>query len=272
MPFTFAHPAVAIPLRRPLGRYGVLSALIIGSMTPDFAFFLPLGVARSQSHSLMGLWWFCLPCGIIAYLAFHSVLKRPWLALLPASVASRLATVRDTPLALPKASWLAVILSLMVGAVTHLVWDSFTHADGLAVTLLPWLKVRLVLLGRFHLPLYTILQYGSSAVGMLVLAWWSWRWVCDRPVRPLPVTGRLSVVARSVVMLALVGIPAGMVLVTTAEEVSTLRVMAVIRSFVGEVIFTGIPAFALLAFIYALGWCVWVLYGQRSVSSSVMQG
>jgi hypothetical protein len=88
----------------------------------------------------------------------------------------------------------------------------------------------------------------------------------------LPVTGRLSVVARSVVMLALVGIPAGMVLVTTAEEVSTLRVMAVIRSFVGEVIFTGIPAFALLAFIYALGWCVWVLYGQRSVSSSVMQG
>jgi hypothetical protein len=26
----------AIPLRRPLGRFGVLSALIIGSMTPDF--------------------------------------------------------------------------------------------------------------------------------------------------------------------------------------------------------------------------------------------
>ena len=35
MPFTFAHPAAVVPLLRPLGRYGVLSALVIGSIVPD---------------------------------------------------------------------------------------------------------------------------------------------------------------------------------------------------------------------------------------------
>ena len=54
MAFTPAHAAAAVPLHRLLGSRAVLSALVIGSMTPDFAYFLPLGVRRAQSHSLVG--------------------------------------------------------------------------------------------------------------------------------------------------------------------------------------------------------------------------
>jgi hypothetical protein len=36
VPFTTAHPAAAVSLHRPLGRFRVLSTLILGSMTPDF--------------------------------------------------------------------------------------------------------------------------------------------------------------------------------------------------------------------------------------------
>jgi len=55
MPLTPAHAAAVVPLWRLLGSRAVLSALVIGSMTPDFAYFLPLGVRRAESHSLAGL-------------------------------------------------------------------------------------------------------------------------------------------------------------------------------------------------------------------------
>jgi hypothetical protein len=77
LPFTFAHSAAAVPLRHVLGRFGVLSALVIGSIAPDLAFVLPIGVARLDSHSLAGLFWFCLPAGLLTYLLFHRVLKGP---------------------------------------------------------------------------------------------------------------------------------------------------------------------------------------------------
>ena len=51
MPLTTAHPVAAIPLRRPLGRLGVLAGLVIGSITPDLPLFLPLPVGRNAAHS-----------------------------------------------------------------------------------------------------------------------------------------------------------------------------------------------------------------------------
>jgi hypothetical protein len=76
MPFTLAQPAAAIPLSRVLGRASVLSALIIGSMSPDLVYFLPLGINRATSHSLVGLFWLCVPLGLVSYVLFH-VLWRP---------------------------------------------------------------------------------------------------------------------------------------------------------------------------------------------------
>ncbi|HAT6805041.1 TPA: DUF4184 family protein [Citrobacter freundii] len=51
MPFTFTHPAVVIPIYHYVNRSLSLSALIIGSMAPDFVYFFLFSVTGALSHS-----------------------------------------------------------------------------------------------------------------------------------------------------------------------------------------------------------------------------
>jgi len=101
VPYPFAHPAAVLPLVRPMGRFGVTSALVIGSMIPD-AWYLVPGLARAGSHSLAGLFWFCLPLGFLLYLLWNG---------------------RQ-----PRAPFCAVAASLLVGALSHFAWDAVAHS------------------------------------------------------------------------------------------------------------------------------------------------
>lgn len=184
MPFTFAHPAAAVPLARPLGKYGVLSALVIGSMTPDIAFLLPIGVSRAQSHSLAGLLWCDLPLGWACYLVFHLLMKQPMIHLLPPHAFARLRGFATSEWVLRRRTLLPVLLSVLVGAFTHLLWDSFTHRGSWGVRNFAWLRVHLFTGGGFWFYLYTALQWISSVIGMGLLAWWSLRWVRATPLPP----------------------------------------------------------------------------------------
>ena len=94
-----------LPLIRPMGRFGVAPALVIGSMVPD-AWYLVPGLARADSHSAAGLLLFCLPAGLLAYVAYLFFRRRR-----PA----------DAP-------WHAVMVSLLAGALTHLAWDAIAHS------------------------------------------------------------------------------------------------------------------------------------------------
>jgi hypothetical protein len=175
MPFTLAHPAAVVPLRRRLGPHASLSALVLGSMTPDLAYFVPIGVAGAESHSLGGLLWYCLPAGLLAYLAFHALVRPLVIALLPVSARARLGTAAKRPaFSLPAA--IGVTTSLLVGAASHLAWDSFTHSTGFAVQALPPLRAQLHVLDRYPLPVWSLLQYVSSVVGLLLLGYWARRW------------------------------------------------------------------------------------------------
>lgn len=151
MPYPFAHPALAVPLHSLMGRHGVPSALAIGCIVPDLWHFVPLAT-RAHTHSAAGLLWFCLPLALALYAAFHLLLKRPLLALLPEALAQR-AAVYATP-GLPAASWGAVALSALAGAASHLLWDQFTHGPGTA---------------------HRVLQHASTLLGTLFLAAWAWR-------------------------------------------------------------------------------------------------
>jgi hypothetical protein len=263
MPFTFAHPAAAVPLHRPLGRYGVLSALVIGSLVPDFAYFLPLGVARTASHSLTGLLWFCLPVGVAAYLVFHLFLKLPLLSLLPVSVSDRLTTFGNKPLSLPQVSWLAVTLSLLLGAVTHVVWDAFTHNEALAVAALPWLRVHLFSLGNYHVYPYKLLQHASTAMGLGLIAWWGWRWARSTPAGTSWFPWSLSAQARTCVILALLVVSAGVACVAAMQSMPATSGVLAIQAFVSKAVFAGIRACGLLVLAYSVAWHVWVLHGRR---------
>ena len=181
MPVTIAHPIAAIPLRRPLGRLGVLSALVIGSVTPDLPLFLPLSVSRSLTHTFVALFWFCLPVGVVAYLLFDWVLERPLRALMPEAVQRRLPPAGGRP-----PTWApAVFVSVLLGAATHSAWDAFTHGESVVGRLFPVLEARLFSVSGYAVYVFSVLQHASSTLGTLVMAAWIARWYHTAPQVPV---------------------------------------------------------------------------------------
>jgi hypothetical protein len=169
MPFTFAHPAAVMPLRR--FRFLQTVPLIIGSLTPDVPYFFPERVGRwmSDSHSLYGTFFTDLPLGL-ALLLFTLLMREPLTALM--SPRGRKVCLRSIerfdarPL-----HWPIAVLSILVGVWTHLAWDSITHPTGWSTLHMKALNVPIWLFG-WKIPLSHLLQYVSSIFGLLVLALW----------------------------------------------------------------------------------------------------
>src|SRR5688572_7867019 len=137
MPYPFAHPADLLPLAPLLGRHSVPSALVIGSIAPDLWQLLPFG-SRPLRHSGSGLFLFCLPVGLAVYLAFHLLLKNACMALLPPALAGRVRGLAVT--GLPAVPWLAVLASLVVGALTHVLWDGLSRDHDAQAHSIYWLQ------------------------------------------------------------------------------------------------------------------------------------
>jgi hypothetical protein len=256
MPFTLAHPAAVIPLDRLLGGWGVMSALIIGSMTPDIAFMLPIGVSRPESHSLPGLFWCCLPVGLVCYVVFHVLMKRPLIHLLPPPAFARLEQFAINNWVLRWRNLLPVLASLLVGAITHLVWDSFTHRGSWAVRNFAWLRIHLYTGGGFWIYLYTALQWISSLIGLGLLAWWTLRWLQAAPLPAVTADGPIQRERRWIIVLlmALTSMAMGALEVRPymIPEVTASTQELVIRGMLGAV-----SGFGLALLAYCAIWNLW---------------
>ena len=78
MPLTISHPAASVSFAR---LNLPLSALVIGSMMPDFPYFIPALFSQSGfSHSIIGVFIFCLPVGLVSLGLFHFLIKYPALS------------------------------------------------------------------------------------------------------------------------------------------------------------------------------------------------
>jgi hypothetical protein len=172
MPFTLAHPAAVLPLRRI--RILRTVPLIIGAMTPDVPYFLPWRIAKhipNITHTFHGTFTLCLPFGI-ALLAFCWLLRVPLAAPLWPRARAKCLRALERFGRSPR-NWALAPLSLLIGSWTHIAWDSFTHGDG-------WMVLRVsalsepVTIGSYTGPLYHALQYASSVFGLTVLAIWFW--------------------------------------------------------------------------------------------------
>jgi len=170
MPFTLSHAAAVLPLKN--SRLP-LAALMIGSMSPDFAYFLPFEtLTRLSTHSPGGILFFCLPIGLAAWLLFVRVLERPTIELLPETWRDRF------PRSDPRFSLSALSLAgvaVIIGAVTHVVWDSFTHAITPVTLAFPVLHAEVFRLDGHSIRMYFFLQCLSSVFGLLALAIWALR-------------------------------------------------------------------------------------------------
>ncbi len=181
MPFTVAHTITAVPLRRLFGKRAVPSALVIGAMVPDFRHLVP-GLDSLGTHTLAALVWFSLPVGLATYALFQTALRAPALAVLPLSVRQRLGRfIRPTSarVAPPLA---AVALCVLVGAVSHLAWDELTHRGTVVEHFSGFFYTVLWHRRRHYLYIYTLIQYGSSVLGFVLLVAWCRRWLAAQPL------------------------------------------------------------------------------------------
>lgn len=166
MPLTIAHPAAVLLLPR---TRLPLSALVVGSMAPDLEYLLRLAPTSTISHTPAGLAFFCVPAGLAVLWLFHRV----WLPPLLVSDADGSGdTVARRPFAFGPPARLAIICAaILLGAITHVAWDSFTHRYGWMVRHWPLLAEPVgALPGGLSLPVFKVLQHGSTLLGLAVIA------------------------------------------------------------------------------------------------------
>jgi Domain of unknown function (DUF4184) len=169
MPYTLSHAAAVLPFSRPLARLRILSATVIGSMVPDFGHLMPVYPQRLMTHSALSLLTFSLPLGLFSYWFFQLLMKRPFLSLLPDQ-----AYMRWRPFAARAAwnsplQWLLAAAGILGGAVTHLVWDGFTHEGARGMRMMPELDDWTFELHGHHLIGARLMQDGSSLVGLAIV-------------------------------------------------------------------------------------------------------
>lgn len=169
MPFTISHVAVVLPFSRLLARWRLLSAAVIGAMVPDFGLFLPWRPNRFETHSTIALFTFCLPVGLACYWLFQHLIKTPMLEVLPDGAYARWHRFASPANPASAVQWLLAACGVLAGAVTHLVWDAFTHEGARGVRLIPWLEDPVVDIGNHHVAGVRLLQDGSSLIGLVIV-------------------------------------------------------------------------------------------------------
>ena len=177
MPFTLSHAAAALPFRR---TRLIMSALVVGCFAPDFEYFLPFGKHDKFGHTLAGIFIFDLPLSLVVLWLFNRFAREPLAACLPEGARERLDQTRVTPIH-SFSRFAMTVFSILVGIVTHIFWDAFTHGGS-------WVADRWHFLDTTaSIPLfgprywYDILQYFSSAFGIFVILLWYVNWYRKTP-------------------------------------------------------------------------------------------
>jgi len=198
MPFSVSHIAAVLPGYRPLTRARIFTAAVIGSMVPDFGLLLPGAISRLQTHSLVALFTFCLPVGLMAYWLTLLLIRPAALEVVPDGAYVRLRAAPPPPSIRQFSAWLYAAAALLLGACTHLAWDAFTHENARGVRMFPLLTDYGPEISGHPLHLYRWLQYGSSAIGLAVVACALLLWLrhapapLEPPVRRIAPTERLA--------------------------------------------------------------------------------
>jgi len=178
MPFTISHAAIVLPSSRPLARWRLLSAVVVGAMVPDFGLFFPWRMHRFETHSAMALLTFCLPVGMAAYWIFQYVIKMPVVQVLPEGAYARWRPFADPVDFTSIRQWILAACGVLAGATSHLVWDAFTHENARGIRMIPWLEEPAVDIGSHRVAGVRLLQDGSSLIGLVIvlgLVWYGLR-------------------------------------------------------------------------------------------------
>jgi hypothetical protein len=187
MPFTVSHAAAVLPFQR-VGNHALpLTALMIGSMAPDFGYFFSHDASRSLTHGFASLFYFALPAGLAVWLFYVAILEKATITLLSDRWHTRFAhTDRITSALLARAA-----IAVLLGALTHILWDAFTHRATFATEAFPFLLRPTP--GASWMPVYHLLHGLSSILGLALLVSWA-RHLHKQParsqIRPYDISGK----------------------------------------------------------------------------------
>jgi len=243
MPTPIAHPAAAIPFTK-VGL--VFSALVTGSLSPDFGYFMPW--STFYMYTIPGMFLFNLPVGLVLLLLFQVFIKWPLLSLLPLSLQRRLYKHAQGFSFGPPKRFLLILLSVLVGSITHVILDSFTHSYGWAVEQLAFLSIRIG-----GTPLYSILQNLGSLVGIGLLVYWLVRWLPGAPQSdelPPRFSGRFQILFFTIATATLAFVEGRIIylrLLTGSRFIGGHHLM-------GSTIFSAFFIIVFFAGIYCLAW------------------
>lgn len=183
MPFTFSHPAIVLPLGKPKFKLS-LTGLVMGSIAPDLEYYLSLKATASYiGHSLPGFFWFDIPVALITCFVFHNIIRNVLVPCLPMWYRCRLHPLLSFNWnRYVKEHKLALLLSVIIGILSHFLWDAFTHQEGAVIMLIPFLSKQINL---FHQPvhIYSMMQFLFSVVGL---------WVINRHIASLPTQEQMA--------------------------------------------------------------------------------
>jgi Domain of unknown function (DUF4184) len=193
VPFTPAHAVAALPFRRTRLN---LPAMVVGCLSPDFEYFLRLAPQGSFGHTWLGMLVADLPLSLLVLWLYQSYLKAGLYAVAPGLFPFREAR----PVARGLMQWVIVVASILLGAATHIVWDSFTHQQSWPYEHIAFLRVH-VPLSIWRADICNVLQVASSLAGMVVLlAMWA-RWVGTARRPGVPTVRGLGVVLAAMALL-----------------------------------------------------------------------
>jgi hypothetical protein len=249
MPFTAAHPLLVLPLRR---IQLPLSALVIGSIMPDFEYFITWTNNRGVAHTIPGILVFCLPLGLIIFAIVHSLVKYPLLSLFPAQQQRKLFGPARSFKVHSIDSVAAVVAAILIGIVSHFIWDSFTHQTGFTVQRVPLLQATLIQTQWLQIKLYKLLQHASTIVGVAVLSFLYLRWYRSAVVKDIPVFLRFASTTKVLIVSVMLcgAIFSGSIY--GVIESRSLHGYEKIRMFSGMSVISGISVLLKLLLIYSI--------------------
>lgn len=164
MPFTISHAVLAPPIAKLTGYRLPISALAIGSMTPDL-----YRLFTSESYDASHQWQGLIVPNLLIGLAFCLL----WYGLYRPAIFRWIGMVKPI-------DWgcfdkmlgfiLSVIMALIVGISTHLIWDGLTHSDFRTFAFDHFLNQPVALFDHVY-PMHRVLQIGTSILALPFMAW-----------------------------------------------------------------------------------------------------
>jgi hypothetical protein len=129
---------------------------------------------------------FCLPAGLLALLVYQWLWKPAALSLLSKDSTGSAERTFERFRFWPFSRLGMICIGILIGAFTHLLWDSFTHNYGWMVQHVDALSATIYQGNGISVPLYKLLQHGGTIFGVSVLAYlalYKREWIQDVPVR-----------------------------------------------------------------------------------------